>query len=130
MAYGLIVQELEQGDSGFRSSVSVQGALCMYPIYAFGSPEQEERWLPAMAKGKAVGCFDLTEPDAGSGPASFRTRAVKKGGRYVLNGAKAWIINGSIADVAVVWARCEDGVIRGFLVERGTPGFSARDHGG
>jgi glutaryl-CoA dehydrogenase len=130
VAYGLIMQELERGDSGIRSFVSVQGALCMYPIHAFGSPEQKERWLPAMAKGKAVGCFGLTEPDAGSDPASLRTRAARKGGTYVLNGAKAWITNGSIADVAVVWARCEDGVIRGFLVERGTPGFSARDHGG
>jgi len=130
VAYGLIMQELERGDSGIRSFVSVQGALCMYPIHAFGSSEQKERWLPAMAKGKAIGCFGLTEPDAGSDPASLRTRAAKKGGRYVLNGSKAWITNGSIADVAVVWARCEDGVIRGFLVERGTPGFSARDHGG
>ncbi len=130
VAYGLIMQELERGDSGLRSFVSVQGALCMYPIHTFGSPEQKERWLPAMVKGNVVGCFGLTEPDAGSDPASLRTRAVKKGGRYVLNGSKAWITNGSIADVAVVWARCEDGVIRGFLVERGTPGFSARDHGG
>jgi glutaryl-CoA dehydrogenase len=130
VAYGLIMQELERGDSGIRSFVSVQGALCMYPIHAFGSPDQKERWLPAMAKGKAVGCFGLTEPDAGSDPASLRTRAARKGGSYVLNGAKAWITNGSIADVAVVWARCEDGVIRGFLVERGTAGFSARDHGG
>ena len=130
VAYGLIMQELERGDSGLRSFVSVQGALCMYPIHAFGSPEQKERWLPAMAKGMAVGCFGLTEPDAGSDPASLRTRATRKGDRYVLDGSKAWITNGSIADVAVVWARCEDGVIRGFLVERGTPGFSARDHGG
>jgi len=130
VAYGLIMQELERGDSGLRSFVSVQGALCMYPIHAFGSPEQKERWLPAMAKGTAIGCFGLTEPDAGSDPASLRTRASRKGDRYVLNGSKAWITNGSIADVAVVWARCEDGVIRGFLVERGTPGFSARDHGG
>src|SRR6185295_1264728 len=109
VAYGLIMQELERGDSGIRSFVSVQGALCMYPIHAFGSSEQKERWLPAMAKGKAIGCFGLTEPDAGSDPASLRTRAEKKGGRYVLSGSKAWITNGSIADVAVVWARCEDG---------------------
>ncbi len=130
VAYGLIMQELERGDSGVRSFVSVQGALCMYPIHAFGSAEQKERWLPAMAKGEAIGCFGLTEPDAGSDPASMRTRAVKKNGRYVLNGAKAWITNGSIAHVAVVWARCEDGTVRGFLVERGTRGFSTRDHVG
>ena len=130
VAYGLIMQELERGDSGLRSFVSVQGALCMYPIFAFGSPEQKERWLPALARGEAVGCFGLTEPDAGSDPARMRTRAVRKGDGYVLNGAKAWITNGSIADVAVVWARCDDGAIRGFLVERGAPGFSARDHGG
>jgi glutaryl-CoA dehydrogenase len=130
VAYGLIMQELERGDSGLRSFVSVQGALCMYPIFSFGSEEQKERWLPAMAKGQAVGCFGLTEPDAGSDPAAMRTRAVRKGDRYVLNGAKAWITNGSIADVGVVWAKTEDDAIRGFLVERGTPGFSARDHAG
>ena len=130
VAYGLIMQELERGDSGLRSFVSVQGALCMYPIFTFGSEEQKERWLPAMAKGQAVGCFGLTEPDAGSDPAAMRTRAAARGDRYVLNGAKAWITNGSIADVAAVWAKCDDGAIRGFLVERGTPGFSARDHGG
>ena len=126
VAYGLIMQELERGDSGLRSFVSVQGALCMYPIFTFGSDGQKERWLPAMAKGQAVGCFGLTESDAGSDPAGMRTRAARKGDRYVLNGAT----NGSIADVAIVWARCEDGAIRGFLVERGTPGFSTRDHGG
>jgi len=130
VAYGLIMQELERGDSGLRSFVSVQGALCMYPILTFGSDEQKERWLPAMAKGQAVGCFGLTEPDAGSDPGGMRTRAVCKGDRYVLNGAKAWITNGSIADLAIVWARCDDDAIRGFLVERGTPGFTARDHGG
>src|SRR5436190_15922105 len=130
VAYGLIMQELERGDSGLRSFVSVQGALCMYPILTFGSDEQKERWLPAMARGQAVGCFGLTEPDAGSDPAGMRTRVARKGDRYVLNGAKAWITNGSIADVAIVWARCEDGAIRAFLVERGTPGFSTRDHGG
>ena len=130
VAYGLIMQELERGDSGLRSFVSVQGALCMYPILTFGSDEQKERWLAAMAKGQAVGCFGLTEPDAGSDPGAMRTHAVRKGDRYVLNGSKAWITNGSIADVAVVWAKCDDGPIRGFLVERGTPGFSARDHGG
>jgi glutaryl-CoA dehydrogenase len=124
------MQELERGDSGLRSFVSVQGALCMYPIHAFGSDAQKERWLPRMAKGEAIGCFGLTEPDAGSDPGSLRTRAVRKGDGYVINGAKAWITNGSVADVAVVWARCEDGVIRGFLVERGTPGFGTRDHQG
>ena len=130
VAYGLIMQELERGDSGVRSFVSVQGGLCMYPIRTFGSDRQKERWLPAMARGEAIGCFGLTEPDAGSDPASMRTRAVKRQDRYVLNGAKAWITNGSIADVAVVWARCDDSVVRGFLVERGTPGFSTRDHQG
>jgi glutaryl-CoA dehydrogenase len=130
VAYGLIMQELERGDSGLRSFVSVQGALCMYPIHTFGSDEQKERWLPAMARGESIGCFGLTEPDAGSDPASMKTRAVRRGDRYVLNGAKAWITNGSIADVTVVWARCEDETIRGFLVERGTPGFSTRDHEG
>src|SRR6266850_21702 len=130
VAYGLIMQELERGDSGLRSFVSVQGALCMYPILTFGSDEQKERWLPAMARGQAIGCFGLTESDAGSDPGGMRTRAVLKGEHYVLNGSKAWITNGSIADVAVVWAKCDDGAVRGFLVERGTPGFSARDHGG
>ncbi|HEV8119890.1 MAG TPA: acyl-CoA dehydrogenase family protein [Candidatus Polarisedimenticolia bacterium] len=130
VAYGLIMQELERGDSGLRSFVSVQGALVMYPIHAFGSEEQKTRWLPRMAKGKAIGCFGLTEPDAGSDPGHMRTRAVKQGDGYVLNGSKAWITNGSIADVAVVWARCDDDVIRGFLVEKGTPGFTARDYEG
>ena len=130
VAYGLIMQELERGDSGLRSFVSVQGALCMYPILTFGSGDQKEHWLPAMAKGQAIGCFGLTEPDAGSDPAAMRTRAARTGDHYMLNGAKAWITNGSIADVTVLWARCDDGAIRGFLVERGTPGFSARDHAG
>jgi glutaryl-CoA dehydrogenase len=130
VAYGLIMQELERGDSGLRSFVSVQGALCMYPILAFGSDEQKSRWLPRMARGEAIGCFGLTEPDAGSDPASLRTRAARRGSGYVLNGAKAWITNGSIADVAIVWARCDDEVIRGFLVERGTRGLSTRDHSG
>jgi len=130
VAYGLIMQELERGDSGLRSFVSVQGALVMYPIHAFGSNEQKERWLPRLAKGEAIGCFGLTEPDAGSDPGRMRTRATRRGDGYVLNGAKAWITNGSIADVAVVWARCDDHVVRGFLVERGTPGFTARDHQG
>jgi glutaryl-CoA dehydrogenase len=130
VAYGLIMQELERGDSGLRSFVSVQGALCMYPILAFGSDAQKERWLPAMARGEAVGCFGLTEPDAGSDPAAMRTRAVRKGDRFVLNGAKAWITNGSVADVAVVWAKDEQDTVRGFLVEKGAPGFSTRDHHG
>jgi glutaryl-CoA dehydrogenase len=130
VAYGLIMQELERGDSGLRSFVSVQGALCMYPIHRFGSPEQKERWLPAMARGEVLGCFGLTEPDGGSDPGSMRTRAVKRGDHYVLSGAKAWITNGSIAHVAVVWAKCDDGQVRGFLVERGTPGFTTRDYVG
>jgi glutaryl-CoA dehydrogenase len=125
VAYGLIMQELERGDSGVRSFTSVQGALVMYPIHAFGSEAQKTRWLPAMAKGEAIGCFGLTEPDAGSNPSGMKTRAVKKGSGWILNGAKAWITNGSISDVAVVWARTEDGEIRGFLVEKGMPGFSA-----
>ena len=124
--YGLIMQELERGDSGLRSFVSVQGALVMYPIREFGSEEQKEKWLPALQQGKAIGCFGLTKPDFGSNPAGMRARAKKDGEHYVLNGEKAWITSGTIADVALVWARAEDG-IRGFLVERGTPGFSARD---
>jgi len=124
--YGLIMQELERGDSGLRSFVSVQGALVMYPIHEFASDEQKQRWLPALQQGKALGCFGLTEPDFGSNPAGMRTRAVKDGSHYVLNGEKAWITSGSIADVAVIWARTNDG-IRGFLVEKGTPGFTAKD---
>ncbi len=130
VAYGLVMQELERGDSGLRSFVSVQGALCMYPILTFGSDAQKERWLPAMARGEIIGCFGLTEADAGSDPGSMRTRASRRGDHYVLNGSKAWITSGSIADVALIWARCEDGIIRGFLVERGTPGFTTRDHAG
>lgn len=124
--YGLVMQELERGDSGLRSFVSVQGALVMYPISAYGSDEQKDRWLPALQQGKAVGCFGLTEPDFGSNPAGMRTRAVKDGSDYVLNGEKAWITSGTIADIALVWARTEEG-IRGFLVEKCTPGYSARD---
>jgi glutaryl-CoA dehydrogenase len=124
--YGLIMQELERGDSSLRSFASVQGALVMYPIAAYGSDEQKQRWLPSLQQGKAVGCFGLTEPDFGSNPAAMRTRAVRDGNDYILNGEKAWITSGSIADVALVWAQTEEGV-RGFLVERGTPGFSARD---
>ncbi len=129
VAYGLIMQELERGDSGLRSFASVQGGLVMYPIHAFGSEDQKERWLPTLATGQAIGCFGLTEPDHGSDPAGMTTRAVKKGDRWILNGAKAWITNGSVADVAVVWAKTEDGV-RGFLVEKGAPGYTAPDHTG
>ncbi len=130
VAYGLVTQELERGDSGLRSFVSVQSALVMYPIYTYGSDAQSEKWLPLLQQGKAIGCFGLTEPQFGSNPGGMLTRAVKKGSRYVLNGEKMWITNGSIADVAVVWAKCEDEKVRGFLVEKGTPGYSATDiHG-
>jgi glutaryl-CoA dehydrogenase len=124
VAYGLVMQELERGDSGLRSFASVQGALVMYPIYTFGSEAQKRRWLPELARGTAIGCFGLTEPDHGSDPASMITRAVKDGKRWVLNGSKSWITNGTIADVAVVWAKV-DGRVRGFLVEKGTKGFEA-----
>ncbi len=124
VAYGLVMQELERGDSGIRSFASVQGALVMYPIYTFGTEEQREHWLPKLASGEKIGCFGLTEPDYGSNPSGMKTRAEKKGDRYILNGAKMWITNGTIADVAVVWAKL-DGEIRGFLVEKGTKGFSA-----
>ncbi|GHO43136.1 acyl-CoA dehydrogenase family protein [Ktedonospora formicarum] len=123
VCYGLACQELEAGDSGLRSFVSVQGSLAMFPIHAFGSEEQKERWLPRMARGEAIGCFGLTEPDFGSDAAGMRTTARRDGDEYILNGSKMWITNGGIADVAIVWARAEDG-IRGFLVERGTPGFT------
>jgi glutaryl-CoA dehydrogenase len=123
------MQELERADSGLRSFVSVQGALVMYPILTYGSEEQKQRWLPALQSGQAVGCFGLTEPDFGSNPAGMRTTARKDGAGWVLNGEKTWITNGSLADIAVVWARTGDG-IRGFLVERGTPGFTTSDiHG-
>ena len=124
VAYGLICQELERGDSGLRSFVSVQSSLVMYPIFSYGSEEQKQRWLPAMAKGQAIGCFGLTEPHGGSDPANMKTVAKKKGGDWVLNGAKMWITNGTIADVALVWAQTDDGV-RGFLIEKGTKGFDA-----
>src|SRR5881275_2613727 len=126
VCYGLACQELEAGDSGLRSFVSVQGSLAMFPIFSFGSEEQKQRWLPRMARGEVIGCFGLTEPDAGSDPASMRTSARRDGNAYILNGTKMWITNGGIADLAVVWARTEDGV-RGFLVERGTPGFTTSD---
>jgi glutaryl-CoA dehydrogenase len=125
-AYGLACLELEAVDSGLRSFVSVQGSLAMFAIDRFGSDEQKERWLPRLAAGEAIGCFGLTEPDAGSDPGSMRTRATRAGGDWLLHGTKTWITNGSIADVAVVWARCDDGV-RGFLVERDTPGFETRE---
>ncbi|HET8724866.1 MAG TPA: acyl-CoA dehydrogenase family protein [Anaeromyxobacteraceae bacterium] len=123
-AYGLLMYELERGDSALRSFASVQGSLVMWPIFAYGSEAQKEHWLPRLARAEAIGCFGLTEPDFGSNPAGMRTRAVREGTRWRLNGSKMWITNGSIADVAVVWARTDEGV-RGFLVERGTPGFSA-----
>ncbi len=126
VAYGLVMQELERGDSGLRSFASVQGALCMYPIHAFGSDEQKDRWLPPMAAGEAIGCFGLTEPDFGSFAQGMRTRAEKRGEEWVLNGTKRWITNGTVSDVAVIWARTEDG-IRGFLVEPDRPGFESRD---
>src|SRR5580700_16364 len=130
VAYGLVTQELERGDSGLRSFVSVQSALVMYPIYAYGNDAQKDKWLPMLAQGKAIGCFGLTEPQFGSNPGGMLTRAVKKGANYVLNGEKMWITSGSLADIAVVWAKCEDEKIRGFLVEKGTPGFKAWDvHG-
>jgi glutaryl-CoA dehydrogenase len=122
--YGLVCREIERGDSGLRSFVSVQNSLVMYPIATFGTEEQKNRWLPAMARGEKIGCFGLTEPDVGSNPADLRTRAIRKGGDYVLNGHKLWITNGELADVGVIWARTEEG-IRGFLVEKGTKGFEA-----
>jgi glutaryl-CoA dehydrogenase len=125
-AYGVASEELEAGDSGLRSFVSVQGSLAMFPISAFGSEEQKSRWLPEMAAGRAIGCFGLTEPDAGSDPSSMRTNARRDGCDWILNGTKMWITNGSMADIAVVWARTDSG-IRGFLVERGTRGFTTSD---
>ena len=129
VAYGLICQELERGDSGIRSFVSVQNSLVMFPILMWGTQEQKDHWIPKLGSGESIGCFGLTEPDFGSNPGAMRTRAVREGDGWILNGEKAWITNGSIADVAIVWARTEEG-IRGFLVERGTPGFSTPDHKG
>ncbi|MEO8504033.1 MAG: acyl-CoA dehydrogenase family protein [Acidobacteriota bacterium] len=129
VAYGLIMQELERGDSGLRSFASVQSSLVMYPIYAFGSKAQKDKWIPALASGEAIGCFGLTEPDFGSNPGGMRTTAKKSGGDWVLNGAKQWITNGTLSAVAVVWAQTDDG-IRGFLVEKGTPGFTSSDQHG
>ncbi len=124
ISYGLILQELERGDSGVRSFVSVQGALCMYPIWRFGSEAQKEQWLPAMGSGDVIACFGLTEPDAGSDPGAMRTRAERDGDEWVLNGVKYWITNGNMAQLAIVWAKTEDG-IRGFLVPTDSPGFTA-----
>ena len=126
VSYGLACMELEAGDSGFRSFISVQGSLAMFPIWKYGSEEQKQEWLPRMARGEAVGCFGLTEPDFGSDPTHMRTSARKDGGDWILSGTKMWITNGGLADVAVVWARTDDGV-RGFLVPKGTPGYSTKD---
>jgi glutaryl-CoA dehydrogenase len=124
--YGLASQELERGDSGLRSFVSVQGSLCMFPIHRYGSEEQKTRWLPAMAKGEVIGCFGLTEPEFGSNPAGMATRARRDGDDWIISGTKRWITNGNVAQLAIVWARTEQG-IRGFLVEKGTKGFEARE---
>ena len=126
VSYGLICQELERGDSGIRSFVSVQSSLCMYPIYAYGSEEQRMRWLPDMAAGKVIGCFGLTEPHGGSDPANMKTHARRDGDDWVINGSKMWITNGNLADIAIVWAQTDDG-IQGFLLEKGMPGFSAQE---
>lgn len=126
-SYGLIMQELERGDSGIRSFVSVQGALCMHPIDAFGTEEHKKKYLPKMAKGELIGCFGLTEPDYGSNPGGMITRARKDGSDYVLNGAKMWITNGGFAGVAIVWAKDDEGDIRGFIVDRDLPGFTVRN---
>ena len=126
VAYGLVMQELERGDSGLRSFASVQGGLCMYPIYAYGTDAQKDRWLPPMAEGRVIGCFGLTEPDYGSNPGGMLTRAARKGDRWILNGTKRWITNGTAAQIAIVWAKTDDD-IQGFLVERGMRGFEARD---
>ena len=129
-AYGLIMQELEKGDSGLRSVCSVQGSLVMFPIYQYGTEQQKEKWLPLLAAGKAVGCFGLTESNHGSDPAGMLTRAKRDGDDWIINGSKMWITNGSIADVSVVWARDEDDVIRGFLLEKGMDGFTSSNiHG-
>ncbi|MCC7096104.1 MAG: acyl-CoA dehydrogenase family protein [Thermomonas sp.] len=126
VSYGLICQELERGDSGIRSFVSVQSSLCMYPIYAYGSEEQRQRWLPNMAAGKVIGCFGLTEPHGGSDPANMKTHAKRDGDDWVINGSKMWITNGNLADIAIVWAQTDEG-IQGFLLEKGMPGFSAQE---
>ena len=127
VAYGLVMQELEAGDSGIRSFASVQGALCMYPIFQFGSEDQKKRFLPEMAAGKIIGCFGLTEPNFGSNPSGMLTRAERVRDGWLLNGSKAWITNGNIANIAIVWAKTSEDEIRGFIVEQGTPGFSVRE---
>ncbi|KAF1688017.1 acyl-CoA dehydrogenase [Pseudoxanthomonas broegbernensis] len=126
VSYGLICQELERGDSGLRSFVSVQSSLCMYPIFAYGSQEQRRRWLPEMAAGRVIGCFGLTEPHGGSDPANMKTHARRDGGDWVIDGSKMWITNGGLADIAIVWAQTDEG-IRGFVLEKGMPGFSAQE---
>jgi len=126
VSYGLICQELERCDSGLRSFVSVQSSLCMYPIFAYGTEAQRQRWLPSMAAGETIGCFGLTESHGGSDPAGMKTRAQRDGGDWIINGSKMWITNGSVADVAIVWARTEEGIM-GFLLEKGMEGFEARD---
>ncbi|QKW55220.1 acyl-CoA dehydrogenase family protein [Stenotrophomonas sp. NA06056] len=126
VSYGLICQELERGDSGLRSFVSVQSSLCMYPIYAYGSEEQRRQWLPAMARGELIGCFGLTEAHGGSDPASMKTRAVRDGDDWRINGSKMWITSGPVADLAIVWAQTEDG-IQGFVLEKGMPGFTTQE---
>ena len=125
ICYGLICQELERGDSGLRSFVSVQSSLVMYPIFSYGSEEQKKKWLPSLAKGESIGCFGLTEPHGGSDPTNMKTHAKKDGNDWILNGSTMWITNGSISDIAIVWAKTEDGVVRGFIVEKGMNGFSA-----
>ncbi|SVB12005.1 uncharacterized protein METZ01_LOCUS164859, partial [marine metagenome] len=130
VAYGLILHELERGDSGLRSFASVQGALVMYPIHAYGSSEQKAKWLPGLGSGEKIGCFGLTEPNFGSNPGGMTTSCKKDGGDWIINGNKMWITNGSVSDVAVVWARDEEGVVRGFLLEKGMKGFTSSDiHG-
>ena len=126
VAYGLLMQELERGDSGLRSYASVQGSLCMYPIYKYGTDKQKDRWLPQMAAGEVIGCFGLTEPDHGSDPGGMLTKAVRKGSKWILNGTKRWITNASVANLAIVWAKTDDD-IQGFIVETNSPGFEARD---
>ncbi len=125
VAYGLVMQELERGDSGLRSFSSVQGGLCMYPIYAYGTEKQKDRWLPPMARGEVIGCFGLTEPDYGSDPGGMLSRAERRGNSWILNGTKRWITNGSVADLAIVWAQTEEG-IQGCLVDKEFPGLEAR----
>ena len=130
VAYGLILHELERGDSGLRSFASVQGSLVMYPIHAYGSNEQKEKWLPGLGAGELIGCFGLTESNFGSNPGGMATTAIKDGDEWIINGSKMWITNGSLADVALVWAKDEDGIVRGFLLEKGMEGFTSNDiHG-